>query len=136
MKKHLFTWSNRGKKYDCFFLHPQTFKTKRSKWTISKKTGNNNKFSERVRNESRSIHIIQSGDETRVSAKTPLAPYFLVLPLLFSSFWILYTCFEETMKHFTVNVHPSSIYERTLFLPRCALEARKGLSALIRLIKR
>ena len=35
------------------------------------------------------------------------------------------------MKHFTVNFHPS-IYERTPILPRCALEARKGLSALMR----
>ena len=70
---------------------------------------------------------------TRISAKTPLAPYFLVLPLLFSSWRILYTGFEETMKHFTVNFHPFSIYERTPFLPRCALEAHKGLSALMRL---
>ena len=76
--------------------------------------------------------ILLSFTNRRVSAKTPLAQYFLVLPLLFSSFWILYTGFEETMKHFTINFHPSSINERTPFLPRCALEARKGLSALMR----
>ena len=70
----------------------------------------------------------------RVSAKMPLAPHFLVLPLLFSSFWILYTGFEETMKNFTVNFLPSSIYERMPLLPCCTLLAHKGISVLMQQI--
>ena len=69
-----------------------------------------------------------------VSAKRPLAPHFLVLTLLCSSFWIIIHMFWRNNEAFYCKISSFSIYERTPFLPRCAFEMRKGVSALMRLL--